>query len=397
MNKLKKVLYSSLIFSLLFSFIACKKNVLEAGADLLLVKTKINNFMFDMTCYALTGYVSEDNSSVEKFYYPDSLKILLGRKHFSDSTFLFYVEDYFPNHIGMLECSGYFDVASDTGNWVDELLIKLEEERIASELNEMDETIDDTFYIDENQAEEIEKVFSGEIQANEMLGKKDHLKFMEFENEVFIPQITSSGYVIVHSAGNQVIRNFYDEKFRLTTKETWNIASVSNAELKQSEEYSYIGDNFSVSEKKISLKDSEIQVLYTDKGMISEKTTYELVKDKPYATSKIKYSYNEDDKVIQEISVSYKYNQNYTKITESFEKKYIYEYNEDEEIPADFEYFENNVLKMRNKYSVEKGNYTSQIFFEGGLSVKTYYEDYIRVKDVYSQNDKVIRVKEYEE
>ena len=197
--------------------------------------------------------------------------------------------------------------------------------------------------------------------------------------------------------GNQVIRNFYDEKFRLTTKETWNIASVSNADLKQSEEYSYKGDNFSVSEKKISLKDSEIQVLYTDNGMISEKTTYELVKDKPYATSKIKYSYNEDDKVIQEISVSYKYNQNYTKIIESFKKKYIYKYNEDEEIPADFEYFENNVLKMRNKYSVEKGNYTSQIFFEGGLSVKTYYEDYIRVKDVYSQNDKVIRVKEYEE
>ena len=397
MNKLKKVLFSALFFSLLVNFSGCKKDSSEIDGVLLLERTKINNLMFDATCYALTGFVSENNPIVESFYYPQNLKALFSLKRFSNSSVLYYVEDYFPNHIGMIECSGYYDGASDSGAWVDELLIKLEEERIAEELNAMDDTIDDTFYIDENQAEEIEKVFSGEIQANEITDKTEQLKFMEFENEVLIPQITSEGYIIIHSAGNQVIRNFYDKKFRLTTKETWNIASVSSAELNQSEEYFYDEDSFSVSEKKISMKDSEVNLLYTENGMIAEKSTYELVKDKPYIKSRLKYSYNNEGKVVKENSITYKYNQSYSKITESFEKEYIYEYNENEEIPADFEYFENKVLKMKNKYSVDKGYYTSQIFFDGGLSVKTYYEDYIRVKDVYSQNDKVIRVKEYED
>lgn len=397
MNKLKKVLFSALFFSLLVNFSGCKKDSSEIDGALLLERTKINNLMFDATCYALTGFVSENNPIVESFYYPQNLKALFSLKRFSNSSVLYYVEDYFPNHIGMIECSGYFDGASDSGAWVDELLIKLEEERIAEELNAMDNTIDDTFYIDKNQAEEIEKVFSGEIQANEITDKTEQLKFMEFENEVLIPQITSEGYIIIHSAGNQVIRNFYDKKFRLTTKETWNIASVSSAELNQSEEYLYDEDSFSVSEKKISMKDSEVNLLYTENGMIAEKSTYELVKDKPYIKSRLKYSYNNEGKVVKENSITYKYNQSYSKITESFEKEYIYEYNENEEIPADFEYFENKVLKMKNKYSVDKGYYTSQIFFDGGLSVKTYYEDYIRVKDVYSQNDKVIRVKEYED
>lgn len=397
MNKLKKVLFSALFFSLLVNFSGCKKDSSEIDGALLLERTKINNLMFDATCYALTGFVSENNPIVESFYYPQNLKALFSLKRFSNSSVLYYVEDYFPNHIGMIECSGYYDGASDSGAWVDELLIKLEEERIAEELNAMDDTIDDTFYIDKNQAEEIEKVFSGEIQANEITDKTEQLKFMEFENEVLIPQITSEGYIIIHSAGNQVIRNFYDKKFRLTTKETWNIASVSSAELNQSEEYFYDEDSFSVSEKKISMKDSEVNLLYTENGMIAEKSTYEIVKDKPYIKSRLKYSYNNEGKVVKENSITYKYNQSYSKITESFEKEYIYAYNENEEIPADFEYFENKVLKMKNKYSVDKGYYTSQIFFDGGLSVKTYYEDYIRVKDVYSQNDKVIRVKEYED
>ena len=397
MNKLKKVLFSALFFSLLVNFSGCKKDSSEIDGVLLLERTKINNLMFDATCYALTGFVSENNPIVESFYYPQNLKALFSLKRFSNSSVLYYVEDYFPNHIGMIECSGYYDGASDSGAWVDELLIKLEEERIAEELNAMDNTIDDTFYIDKNQAEEIEKVFSGEIQANEITDKTEQLKFMEFENEVLIPQITSEGYIIIHSAGNQVIRNFYDKKFRLTTKETWNIASVSSAELNQSEEYLYDEDSFSVSEKKISMKDSEVNLLYSENGMIAEKSTYELVKDKPYIKSRLKYSYNNEGKVVKENSITYKYNQSYSKITESFEKEYIYEYNENEEIPADFEYFENKVLKMKNKYSVDKGYYTSQIFFDGGLSVKTYYEDYIRVKDVYSQNDKVIRVKKYED
>ena len=51
---------------------------------------------------------------------------------------------------------------------------------------------------------------------------------------------------------------------------------------------------------------------------------------------------------------------------------------------------------MRNKYSLEKGTYTSQIFFDENMSVKTYYEKGVRVKETFMNGNKVMREKLYE-
>ena len=80
----------------------------------------------------------------------------------------------------------------------------------------------------------------------------------------------------------------------------------------------------------------------------------------------------------------------------SFAKKYTYSYNGDE-IPPDFLYYENGVLKMQNKYSTTKGTYTSRIYFDDDFSVKTYYENELRVKDTYYSGNKILREKLYEE
>ena len=67
-----------------------------------------------------------------------------------------------------------------------------------------------------------------------------------------------------------------------------------------------------------------------------------------------------------------------------------------EDFPPDFEYFENDVLKMKNKYSSQKGSYTSQIFFEDDFSVKTYYIEEKKVKEIYYSGESVLRVKNYD-
>ena len=51
---------------------------------------------------------------------------------------------------------------------------------------------------------------------------------------------------------------------------------------------------------------------------------------------------------------------------------------------------------MKNKYSIEKGNYTSQVFFDDDFNVKTYYENDIKVKEVYSLGENILRVKNYD-
>ena len=79
----------------------------------------------------------------------------------------------------------------------------------------------------------------------------------------------------------------------------------------------------------------------------------------------------------------------------SFNKKYVYSFNSDD-IPPDFEYFENGILKMKNKYSVDKGSYTSQVFFDNNFSVKAYYENEVRVRDVYYNGNTALKEKVYE-
>ena len=98
-------------------------------------------------------------------------------------------------------------------------------------------------------------------------------------------------------------------------------------------------------------------------------------------------------RVISEENISYKYDEIYSMLKYEFNKKYTFSNNK-EDIPPDFEYFENGVLKMKNKYSLQKGNYTSLIFFEN-FSVKVYYESEIRVKEVYFKNGEIVRVKNY--
>lgn len=391
MKTIKKVYQFIFILILIFSISGCKEKTKELNNSQLLLDTKINELMFNMTCYAVTGKKAFNAPNVERFYYPEQLKFLLSAKFFSRS----YAEDYFPNYIGIMDSIGFYDAASEKIDWVDDLLIRIEEERIASELNELDESFEDTV-LDEPTAEEIEKIFSGEIEVKELKGKTSELTFMEFDNEIFIPQKTVDGYITIHSAGNDVTRNFYDTLFRLSTKEIWSIGNVSNSVLKQKEDFVYAEDSYTVLKKKITLQETEEEISYNSEGLVIKKNIYALYKDKPFLINEYAYSYNGENKILQESFVEYKYNQNYTKKIDSFSKLHTYEYNQNEEIPADFEYYENNVLKMKNTYSNEKGKYTSQIFFEEGFSVKTYYENDARVKDVYTQNNNIIRVKNYE-
>lgn len=355
----------------------------------------MKDIVYDMACYSITGFTT--NNTVADFYYPENFNKLVSRTCFENASIQYVIEKIYSHKQGTINSCGYYNPAEDTGNWVDQLLIRLEEERIAEEISQMEEDLENGDIVPEiDYAEEIEKVLSEEIPVKEITNNKEVLSFMEYSNEIFIPQKTAEGYLIIHSAGENTTRYFYDENYRVNTRESWKISGAANAELKQTETFEYNEETALISKKIITTKNTENILVYNDESLVSENYRYVIHEDKKYLISKALIKYNEDKKVIEDVTRTFTYNSDYTKRTDSFTKKYTYVYNEDEEIPPDFEYFEEGVLKMRNKYSIEKGTYTSQIFFEGGLAVKTYYEDSIRVKDVYTKNDEVIRVKEYE-
>ena len=324
----------------------------------------------------------------------------------------------------------FYSPALDNADWVEELLARIEEERIAEELSSMEESLeeyqnegsqpenqegaeaseteghakvsdDDTETTPEDntstpELSDVEKFFAEEKSGEVRLEKNSQLKFFEFDNEIFSQQTIDGNTVIAQTDGKSVSRNFYDEKYQLVKKESWSIASAANALLEKSESFEYFEDSPVVSVKKIKEKDFAETVNYNKEGKLIKSEKYAEQNDQQYIVSKRSLAYNTEGLLSSDELTEYFYKDaDYSELDYSFTKKYSYAYNEGD-IPPDFKYYENNELKMHNKYSTVKGSYTSHIYFDDAFSVKTYYENEIRVKDVYYSGNKVMREKVYE-
>ena len=325
-----------------------------------------------------------------------------------------------------------YNPALDDATWVESVFARIEEERIAEELRVMEESLEE-YQIDDaselikadeeestmnsesessevsemsdetndSQAEEtlseIENFFSEEKEEVTKTGKNDLLSFYEFDNEIFTSQDSEGNHILVHSMKEKVNRFFYDDEYKLIKKEVWNIPSASKAALEKTETYKYFENSKVVSEKEITGPYTVENVKYNNDGKTLSAEKYAVFEEKEHITEKRLFSYDDDGNLLSDELKEYFYKaDDYKDLDYSFTKKYLYSYN-DEGIPPDFKYFENGILKMHNKYSTEKGNFTSRIFFDEGLSVKSYYENNIRVRDVYYRNNSIIREKVYEE
>lgn len=325
-----------------------------------------------------------------------------------------------------------YNPALDDATWVESAFARIEEERIAEELRVMEESLEE-YQIDDaselikddeeestmnsesessevsemsdetndSQAEEtlseIENFFSEEKEEVTKTGKNDLLSFYEFDNEIFTSQDSEGNHILVHSMKEKVNRFFYDDEYKLIKKEVWNIPSASKAALEKTETYKYFENSKVVSEKEITGPYTVENVKYNNDGKTLSAEKYAVFEEKEHITEKRLFSYDDDGNLVSDELKEYFYKaDDYEDLDYSFTKKYLYSYN-DEGIPPDFKYFENGILKMHNKYSTEKGNFTSRIFFDEGLSVKSYYENNIRVRDVYYRNNSIIREKVYEE
>ena len=325
-----------------------------------------------------------------------------------------------------------YNPALDDATWVESVFARIEEERIAEELRIMEESLEE-YQIDDaselikddeeestmnsesessevsemsdetndSQAEEtlseIENFFSEEKEEVTKTGKNDLLSFYEFDNEIFTSQDSEGNHILVHSMKEKANRFFYDDEYKLIKKEVWNIPSASKAALEKTETYKYFENSKVVSEKEITGPYTVENVKYNNDGKTLSAEKYAVFEDKEHITEKRLFSYDDDGNLLSDELKEYFYKaDDYKDLDYSFTKKYLYSYN-DEGIPPDFKYFENGILKMHNKYSTEKGNFTSRIFFDEGLSVKSYYENNIRVRDVYYRNNSIIREKVYEE
>ena len=315
----------------------------------------------------------------------------------------------------------FYNPADDDASWVDSLFVQLEEERLAQELAQMENTYADLLpagdevEIQENeiqedeaeQAEEInpiEKFFEEAGQGKTIRDKKDQLRFYEFQNEVFSPQATDDGYIVVQAADGNVIRNYYNLKFQLEKKEEWSIKSASDAKLLKTEEFIYSEEKGELIQKNIT-KESDYETISYRASFPLDSKKYATKDGKKYIIEERNWTYDSNNQLLKDEQKEYKYSKNdYSSKPDIFARRYEYTYydivseNEkgENEIPPDLKYFENNILKMQYNYTAQKGAWYSWVYFDENFSVKTYYEDDIKVIEEFYNKGNLVRKKQYE-
>lgn len=413
--KKKRIIKTEKRFLTVFIFFICifcadckrkQKNVIIENKEISAAQKNLNGYLINNICSILNNKKIKNES--DDFFY---LKKILSYKFFNKDGFFYCFEKYFPDYISIYECSGFYSESLDAGDWVDSLIIRIEEERISNEIAKMETDVlsdlenSDVSVIEEildEHSEQIENVFSDSLEQKEIVSKNGNLIFMEFEQEKLITKKTENGYEIIHSQNNSVTRNYYNQNFLLESSQKWEIEPSKIQENQNPvsiENYFYDEKTFAVTKKETITYDGELQnlqiIFYNERKQISSKEEYQIIDKKRNLIQKNDLKYDKDGNIIQNEKTEYFYNQDFSVLTEQFSRKYVYKINEDD-FPPDFEYFENDVLKMRNKYSSQKGNYTSQVFFEGDFSVKTYYIEEKKVKEVYYSGESVLRVKNYD-
>ena len=277
------------------------------------------------------------------------------------------------------------------------------------------------------QQQQTDTVPEVESVEKRLLDAYNRLKVMEFETEVFIPVTKEDSSVLVHYSNKAAVRLFYDNLYRLTKKEYWKMESVENAKLTGTEKYSYDDDSKKPYEKIIEKEDAVFVsklnenglVIKTEKyaineGSLSNETRSLSNETRSLSLSKgplqtTTWTYDDKNRITSETVIAGKLTQkqvfNYDKTDGKVESAKVKgrddnlqnESSEEElkDLPPDYEYYENGVLITKTEY-IKKGVYSTTIWFDKVNSVRTDYENYVKVRDVYFTNGVERRVKNYE-
>ena len=234
-----------------------------------------------------------------------------------------------------------------------------------------------------------------------LVSKNGELSLNALSDEALFPQHTEDYTVLVFANKKKIVRKFYDKSSRIIKKEDWKISDISNTKLLKTELYEYQDNSFSLKNKIIIENQTKSYYTYTDKLLLSSVKKYALYTEKDREKEALLfecfYEYDDKNRLTLEENREYDYAaDSYKKLSKVFEKKYVYKYSFEEDIPADFEYYENNVLKVKKLYTKEKGTYTNYIYFDDGYCVSVFYENGRIVKEIYSKGNKVIRENYYE-
>lgn len=371
-------------------------------------------FLLDFTIYNMTGY-SDSNfdkkfKNLPKDFYKNLSRIKWNLSNGPSTVF----DLLFPDDEGLYE-----SVLAAKNEISAEKVQEFIENFNFSDLNFKNEKLSD--FENEIDSEILEKIEKKSIQNEEIFKSiNKELALYKFEDEIFSVQKKSDSRIITTSYGDKSVRNFLDDKNRILKKEIWKIQDLNTSEIEKTEKFKYSEDKLTPFEAEFIEKDKKTHIFYDENGKTVETKIYfsleklkadygikadesdseksENIKNqeqKYLITEENFYFYDEKLNLIEKKSNLFEYKNlknNFNSSKKEISEKFKYK---NEKVQPDYYFYENKILKYSKEFSTNE-DYIFRAYFEDGIVVESYYNNGIKQKDLFYQNQILFRRKNYE-
>lgn len=356
------------------------------------------SFFFELWRYEYTGV--SDYSGIEKYSGVSKAPafIMAGTKWTLRRGASRIVDFFMQDYIGVFDVSILYDETSDDGDLIDSI-----------DFSESDIfTVEEPEELNKIRKEIFEKTAAAknEIRESRFTDTEKKLRFYSFNDEVLSLQKNQDGYTAISSDNKTAVRKFYDNAFRLYKREFWNLSGgAETSEAAKTENYIYADGAKPVSavitepKKRMEFSYDESGRIIISKVFAAENESSEKSADSNAAVeikfnlkSMTRFSYGESGKLMERYYESYDYRRG--KLTDTETKREVYEHKTEDGEP-DYYFYENGALRMKRIYrSVDA--YTAYMYFDGGYSSESVYENGRHVRDLFFLCGKLVRTRNYE-
>lgn len=345
-----------------------------------------------------------------------------------------------------IKYENYYDFA---GDWIDQAIL-LSSMSGADEKNESQENVQNED--DEHDGQEILDLLEqgdnrGILEQDEKNEEKEKKEFsyadkngvlrrFYYDGEGMSVDSYDENIYITRTYGKEIVRKRFDKNYRLASEEKLSFdENPKKITLKDLKTYNYNSDSTvpsSMKEERFSDKgkndDILIETKFNEKGLAAEIKTghWENLDDETEKGKKSKksddkndkndknttrkkffddrlesYLYDSQNRITEYELTTWSYKKNLLGriVTESVKTKYEYSYHDeksDEEanIPPDYKFYEDGVLRMERKYSAQD-DFTEKLFFTDEIYVETVYQNGVKKLEIIYTNGKESRRREF--
>lgn len=247
----------------------------------------------------------------------------------------------------------------------------------------------------------ISQIFCPVLYADETTQEKtfrdsaNEMRFFSYGDEIFLASnyVDGSG-VYVSADKKNAVRRFYDEMHRLQKSEKWKIADGSfDAVIAETVEYVYDGDSLLPSASLTVAGDIFTEAVFDKFGNTSVMRVSKKTEDGKKKLQRVStWTYSDDEKLVETT---------YKKMTDdgvsvSYETKETYKYHvkSDEDVPPDYDFYENGILRTSTVYK-SHDTYITVHYFDDGFEVSEAFKNGKKISEVFAKSGKILREQKY--